>query len=353
MSIPRPSVLALTILCLHAALARGLSLGRPSANVVAGELVRGDMQAISAYGQWDEALDRALSTVELPPVLPRTGSNHDATRRHLQEDYSLGWTAMLNELVPDKLGGTAGGICNDPLATNAGHPTNCTYTCDALKLAYFPESALSSNTRCFLYGSEAAGQWPTALTDRISTKLDWKRFLLPSKMAGAETFTVGPAGHCTNLTVNTTNIATGAVTSSTTSCVMDGNISLSHGAGEAAVVSFTETGQTIMPNTSSVGGSVSFILGQCKESLIRVTTTATTGDTVIWTMNDGGHNGPWTFSADGVVGQHEFYTCLFSNTFTLLKVAGTWSGTVEVRQWKEDNTITVPVSDGNPSRQLH
>ena len=75
------------------------------------------------------------------------------------------------------------------------------------------------------------------------------------------------------------------------------------------------------------GGTTNFVIGKCTDVLIRVTTTS--GGSMTWTLDDGGHNGPWTFDSIGDV--HVEETCMFDNHFTLARQGGaSWQGSVEV-----------------------
>ena len=47
---------------------------------------------------------------------------------------------------------------DDPLATNTGQPTPCTYDCADLQWEYFP-APQSQTTRCFLF-DPATDTWP-------------------------------------------------------------------------------------------------------------------------------------------------------------------------------------------------
>ena len=80
--------------------------------------------------------------------------------------------------------------------------------------------------------------------------------------------------------------------------------------------------------------------------LIRVTTTSAGGGPTTWSLDDGGHNGPWTFEALGVV--HEEESCMFNNEFTLIRQGGgsSWQGSVEVVGFIHyHNTITIPIDE--------
>ena len=56
------------------------------------------------------------------------------------------------------------------------------------------------------------------------------------------------------------------------------------------------------------GGMTSFVVGMCTDALIRVTTTRAGGSSMTWSLDDGGHNGPWTFEVPDGVGVEELET---------------------------------------------
>ena len=85
------------------------------------------------------------------------------------------------------------------------------------------------------------------------------------------------------------------------------------------------------------------MIGECVDALIRITTTSAGGESVSWSLDDGGHNGPWLFDSVGAVYEQE--TCMFDNDFTLTKLSApaSWQGSVEVVGFIHyHNTITIP-----------
>ena len=87
------------------------------------------------------------------------------------------------------------------------------------------------------------------------------------------------------------------------------------------------------------------MIGECTDALIRVTTTSAGGGSTTWSLDDDGHNGPWTFETDGSIGVQEFESCMFDNDFTLARQGGGsgWQGSVEVAGFIHyHNTITIP-----------
>jgi len=108
------------------------------------------------------------------------------------------------------------------------------------------------------------------------------------------------------------------------------------------VVGYAESGLR-----DGAGGSTRFVVGECTDLLIRVTTTSAGGSPITWSIDDGGHNGPWTFESPGEAGVHEYPSCSFDNDFTLTRQAGSsWQGTVEVVGFIHyHNTITIPTDE--------
>eukprot|EP01045_Picozoa_sp_COSAG04_P002343 COSAG04_NODE_85_length_27560_cov_8.621245_2_plen_240_part_00 len=71
------------------------------------------------------------------------------------------------------------------------------------------------------------------------------------------------------------------------------------------------------------------------------------GDPITFSLDDGGHHGPWTFVTNGGAGVYTQEICMFSNNFTLTRRqgagAGSWEGSVEVIGFIQyRNTITIP-----------
>ena len=92
-------------------------------------------------------------------------------------------------------------------------------------------------------------------------------------------------------------------------------------------------------------GTTPFAIGECTDALIRVTTTTASGSSITWSLDDGGHHGPWSFDAPDVSGVVEYETCMFDNEFTLTRQGGgsAWEGSVEVKGFIHyHNTITIP-----------
>ena len=124
---------------------------------------------------------------------------------------------------------------------------------------------------------------------------------------------------------------------------MDGEHEYNHTITEehsVEVVGYAESGVH-----TEAGGTTAFVIGECTDALIRVTTTSAGGSSMTWSLDDGGHNGPWTFEVPDGVGVEEFETCMFDNEFTLTRLGGgsAWEGSVEVAGFIHyHNTITIP-----------
>ena len=109
------------------------------------------------------------------------------------------------------------------------------------------------------------------------------------------------------------------------------------------VVGYTESG---VHNES--GGRTSFVVGDCTDMVIRVSTTSAGSGDVSWQIDDDGHNGPWNFVSPSGVGVWEHASCMFDNHFTVGRTdaAGDgWSGTIAVYSTVPDNTIDIPVDE--------
>ena len=100
-------------------------------------------------------------------------------------------------------------------------------------------------------------------------------------------------------------------------CLVDGEHEYNHTVAEehsVEVVGYAESGLH-----DGAGGVTSFVIGECTDALIRVTTTSAGGSSMTWSLDDDGHNGPWMFEVPDGVGVEEFETCMFDNEFTLIR----------------------------------
>ena len=242
--------------------------------------------------------------------------------------------------------------CEDPLATSVDQAqASCTYDCETLRNEYFPDA--QQTTRCFLFDAstetwpEQGGQRDELLSMRQQRR-DVYTYVEPTpNPAGDVLFSVGKGRICRNVTIVTTMFGQQEQAGETqVVCLVDGEHEYNHTVTDehaVEVVGYAESGLR-----DGAGGSTRFVVGECIDLLIRVTTTSAGGGPVTWSVDDGGHNGPWTFESPGSVGVHEYPSCSFDNDFTLTRQAGSsWQGTVEVAGFIHyHNTITIP-SDEN------
>ena len=153
-------------------------------------------------------------------------------------------------------------------------------------------------------------------------------------------FTVGAGRVCTNITVASLIFSTGE-THTERICLVDGEHEHNHTITEdhsVEVVGYAESGVR-----NGTGGSTQFVLGQCTDVLLRVTTAVDAGP-FTWSLDDGAHHGPWDFDIAGGEGVQEFESCMYDNEFTLVREGGAgWQGSVEVVGFvRYHNTIEIP-----------
>jgi hypothetical protein len=237
--------------------------------------------------------------------------------------------------------------CADPLASNTGATaTSCAYDCATLQQELFP----GLPSRCFIYDTSTQ-TWPAELLGRRQQRLETHTFV--GQGAGANlapgtalAFTVGTGRSCRNVTIASTMMDAQATTHTEVVCLVDGEHEYNHtltAAHSVDVIGYNESGVH-----AGAGGTTSFVVGECTDALIRVTTTSAGGSTTTWSLDDGGHNGPWTFESTGGAGVHEFVTCMYDNEYTLTRQgpASSWQGSVEVVGFIDyHNTITIPNSE--------
>lgn len=133
-------------------------------------------------------------------------------------------------------------------------------------------------------------------------------------------------------------------------CLVDGEHEYNHTLTtehSVEVIGYAESGVH-----TGAGGTTSFVVGECTDAMIRVTTTsagpAPWTSPITWSLDDGGHNGPWTFESAGGAGVHEHVTCMFDNEYTLTRqgAPSSWQGSVEVVGFIDyHNTITIANSE--------
>jgi hypothetical protein len=140
-------------------------------------------------------------------------------------------------------------------------------------------------------------------------------------------------------------------------CLMDGEHEYNHTIEEEHTVEVV--GYALSDVQVGAGNTTSFVVGQCTDVLVRVTTTSTGAATTTWLLDDGGHNGPWGFESLGGARVHEHVSCMFDNEFELTRQpsASPWEGSVEVVGFIQyHNTITIPndenwIIQGNLERE--
>eukprot|EP01045_Picozoa_sp_COSAG04_P010415 COSAG04_NODE_637_length_11700_cov_478.131885_9_plen_567_part_00 len=244
----------------------------------------------------------------------------------------------------------AGSTCDDPLATNVGRSPPCAYDCADLQREYFP-APQSQTTRCFLFDPatetwpEVGGQGGELLSmrqQRFETHTYVSREDGTNPPPAGVSFTMGEGRECREVMIESTFVETGEKHTEVV-CLVDGEHEYNHTIAEehsVEVVGFAESGVH-----DGAGGTTKFVVGECTDALIRITTTSAGGSPMTWSLDDGGHNGPWMFEATGEEGVVEHETCMFDNEFSLLRQGGgsSWRGSVEVAGFIHyHNTITVP-----------
>jgi predicted outer membrane repeat protein len=273
-------------------------------------------------------------------LLHHTAAEKEGGRR-LQWQWQDTSTWAQDDSLAAAVGGTELG-CTDPLASNDGVlGTSCAYSCAALEQEYFP----GQPTRCFLY-DPSTQTWPADLLAMRQSRLETHTYIDQATgtnpIAGAAlAFTVGSGRSCQNVTIASSTISTQA-THTEVVCLVDGEHEYNHTITDehtVEVVGYADSGVH-----TGAGGTTSFVIGKCTDVLVRVTTTGASGSPSTWSIDDGGHNGPWTFESAGP-GVHEYVSCMFDNDFTLLREpsASSWQGSVEVIGFIQyHDTITIP-----------
>eukprot|EP01045_Picozoa_sp_COSAG04_P015552 COSAG04_NODE_1236_length_7618_cov_4.893470_1_plen_454_part_10 len=266
-----------------------------------------------------------------------------ARRRRMQGKWADSSDAAKDASVIDRLGPAATG-CDDPLATNAGAAAPCAYDCEVLQREYFP----GEESRCFLY-DPSSGTWPeiggqgAELLSMRKERLETYSFV--SKEDGTNppaegvSFTIGVGRECREVTITSTFMSSGE-TRTETVCLVDGEHVHNHTITEEHSVEVAGYESGVQ---EGAGGTTQFVVGECTDVLLRVTTTADAGP-MTWSLDDGGHNGPWSFDISGAVGVEEVESCMFDNEFTLVRQGGAgWEGSVEVVGFiRYRNTIEIP-----------
>eukprot|EP01045_Picozoa_sp_COSAG04_P005864 COSAG04_NODE_279_length_18210_cov_5.657225_1_plen_1569_part_10 len=293
--------------------------------------------------------------------LQRYYADRQSARRRAQSPWAephSGWSGSSAQERQSSLTvaldptGSPSSTCDDPLAVNTDQSLPCAYDCQDLQQEYFP-APQSQTTRCFLFDPNS-NTWPEAGGEGAELlgmrKQRFETHTYISREAGTNSppsglsFTMGEGRVCQNVTVKSSFM--GPVEPHIeVFCLVDGEHEYNHTITEqhsVEVVGYAESGVH-----DGAGGTTSFVVGECVDVLIRVTTTSAGGESVSWSLDDGGHNGPWLFDSVGAVYEQE--TCMFDNDFTLTKLsaAASWQGSVKVSGFiRYHNTITIP-SDEN------
>ena len=114
-------------------------------------------------------------------------------------------------------------------------------------------------------------------------------------------FSIGAGRVCRNVTITSTFFGTGD-THTEEVCLVDGEHEYNHTTNETHTVEVV--GYADSDVQEGAGGSTSFVVGECVDVLIRVTTTSAS-HSVSWNLDDGGHNGPWQFVSAGAVHEEQ------------------------------------------------
>ena len=151
------------------------------------------------------------------------------------------------------------------------------------------------------------------------------------------TFEVGEGETCVNVTVQVLRglVQVGGVNQAVhveTRCLEPGHHEYNHTVED--VHSVQVVGYVNSTIRQGAGGTTPFVVGECTDAFIRISTTSAPS-TVSWLLDDDGHNGPWVFTSPAVLvgtNVHEYQSCMFDNRFSLSLAPGMeWEGTVEVR----------------------
>eukprot|EP01045_Picozoa_sp_COSAG04_P033663 COSAG04_NODE_7057_length_1200_cov_1.249773_1_plen_355_part_10 len=239
----------------------------------------------------------AERTAQLRLNLGERGKRHRAERRARRRRRMQGTPGDSIDDANDAsvaavLEPSASAGCADALATNTGQAAPCAYDCQDLQREYFPDE----DSRCFLY-DPASGTWPeqaghgAELLGLRQQRLERQTFVSKedgtNPPAAGVSFTVGVGRECREVTVTSTLMGSGT-THTETLCLVDGEHEYNHTITEehsVEVVGYAESGVH-----DGAGGTTSFVVGECTDVLLRVTTTAASGPHT-WSLDDGGHNG--------------------------------------------------------------
>ena len=315
---------------------------------------------LAQYAQWERRI-AAGDQAEWEAQIRQHRASRSATgTRRLQESESQDWDLeILGDLQVDRHAsvleqpGAAGQIasgrtnaaasCDDPLASNTGTGAICNYECSTLIDNFFPGEG--ADTTCFIY-NPATNQWPDdEFMSTKSTMLLWN--ILVDEAPATETigFTVGAGPVCTNVTVQTRSLSPDAEDEVEVICLLEGDHEhVAEHPGQSVLVTVDSGARVLTNQTQSNAGEASrFTHGECEDVVFRFTAidSASASTEVVWTIDDAGHNGPWTITSSFSSSERdEHFLCLFDNNFTLSRPAdSTWAGSVTVATHTQDTTI--------------
>jgi hypothetical protein len=240
--------------------------------------------------------------------------------------------------------------CDDKLAENFGVQSACTYSCPSLQQHFFPRKP-SKSVRCFIY-DQKVGRWPPQLLSMIQQRRDDYTYISPTPMSSQSAplkFSVGKGKVCRNVTFTTSDLMGHQSTSTQIVCLVDGEHQHTHVVNNNHTVKITHDSGSVSSGVhSGSGGKTNFTIGTCSNILVRINTTQAGTKAATWVVNDGGHNGPWTFASPSTAGIFERALCLHDNDFTVEhRLSSGWHGSVSVVRFIDfRSTILVP-SDQN------
>jgi hypothetical protein len=232
-------------------------------------------------------------------------------RRQLQQPDSMVLASFMSKTSV---------LCEDDLATNAGASASCTYNCDTLKAHYFPGE--ERTVTCFLYDAETG--WPPELLGLRRTRQDAHTYVEPTSNADSVSFVIGDGSRtCTNITVITTD-SLGVVISAVDSCVADGEHEHEHTVTRPHSVEVV--GLAASGLQKGAGNTTKFVIGQCTDVLIRVTTTTSSSQMAVWHLDESTsdqHFRKRVFQIDAEIGTQEHASCICTRPSSIFSIITT------------------------------
>jgi hypothetical protein len=172
----------------------------------------------------------------------------------------------------------------------------------------------------------------------VRTTLDWHIFVDEDPATETVEFMVGEGRECSNVTVQASTMVSDLEEEVEEICLYEGVHEFVHTHPGQSVLVTVDSGATVYANASRAtsGDTTVFTHGECEDVMVRIT--GTSSDAVLWTLDDAGHNGPWTITSSAYPFEHRM--CLFDNNFTLIRSGGSnWQGTVTVKSYVDDYTL--------------